>query len=344
MLAQLNHFPQPGNALHTPSECRDVLNALPAGGIVFHCNKADGSPYVIPDEIRAAVMNALGLELGLHAWGLLLDALTVSQLKLVLTRKKLPTSGTKLELKGRVLSSGLNPSRVLGILSNRDLHKLCSSLPGVPVSGTKAQRVRRIIGYFANLITKEVSDEASPGERFLQVPAGTRPARPRESACEPDHHQRRRYRARVRSGNPVPLPIKAGRRVDGDERQRASRRMHPIRWASEEKRDVLMWDNKSTEATYSFPPSHLKQFKRYIRDASDPVACFLVIVAKPDDSAMDRVWQLAAQCAGTQVAVIAAEDLGWIAEEWWSRNADGRFNLEVLNMTGILGRPVSNSG
>ena len=36
------------------------------------------------------------------------------------------------------------------------------------MSGTKAERVRRIIGYFANLITKEVSDEASPGERFYK--------------------------------------------------------------------------------------------------------------------------------------------------------------------------------
>ena len=55
---------------------------------------------------------------------------------------------------------------------------------------------------------------------------------------------------------------------------------------------------------------------------------------------MDRVWQLAADCAGTNVAVIAAENLGWVAEEWWSRSPDGRFNLEVLNMTGILSRPL----
>ena len=103
--------------------------------------------------------------------------------------------------------------------------------------------------------------------------------------------------------------------------------------------DVLMWDNKSTESAYSFPPTHLRQFKRYIRDSVDPVECFLVIVAKPDDSAIDRVWQLAAQC-DTNVAVIAAEDLGWVAEEWWSRNPDDRFNLEVLNMTGILSRPI----
>ena len=118
VLAQLEHFPQPGNVLHTPSDCRDVLNKLQRGGIVFHCNKADGSPYVIPDEIRAFVMNALGVELGLHAWELLLESLTVVQLKLVLTKKNLPTSGPKPELKGRVISSGMRPSRVLGILSN----------------------------------------------------------------------------------------------------------------------------------------------------------------------------------------------------------------------------------
>ena len=62
--------------------------------------------------------------------------------------------------------------------------------------------------------------------------------------------------------------------------------------------------------------------------------------ADADDSAMDRVWQFAADCAGTNVAVIAAENLGWVAEEWWSRSPDGRFNLEVLNMTGILSRPL----
>ena len=169
VLAQLDHFPQPGNILHTPSECRDVLNKLQWGGIVFHCNKADGAPYVIPDEIRASVMEALGLELGRHAWGLLLDALTVSQLKQTLIKKKLPSSGTKAELKSRVISSGLSPSRVLGILSNQDLHKLCSSLPGVPVSGTKAARVRRIIGYFANLITKEGVSRSLARRTLLQV-------------------------------------------------------------------------------------------------------------------------------------------------------------------------------
>ena len=102
---------------------------------------------ILRDVLRAALADKL---------------ITFSQLKQTLIRKKLPSSGTKSELKGRVISSGLSPSRVLGILSTEELHKLCSSLPGVPVSGSKAVRIRRIIGYFANLITKEVSDEPRP--------------------------------------------------------------------------------------------------------------------------------------------------------------------------------------
>jgi hypothetical protein len=38
-----------------------------------------------------------------------------------------------------------------------------------------------------------------------------------------------------------------------------------------------MWDNKSKESVYELPPSHQKQFKRYIRESPVRVACFLVI-------------------------------------------------------------------
>ena len=248
--------------------------------------KADGAPYVIPDEMRASVMDALGLELGLHAWGLLLNALTFSQLKQTLIKKKLPSSGTKSELKGRVISSGLSPSRVLGILpelARRDRENLLAN----QIIGKDIDIER---GFEA---ATRFLFESRLGLKLMEMTGSEHP-----DGC-------------IRFG---------GRRKAGG--------------------DVLMWDNKSTETAYTFPPSHLRQFKRYIRDSRDPVACFLVVVADADDSAMDRVWQLAADCAGTNVAVIAAENLGWVAEEWWGRGVDGGFNLEVLNMTGILSRPL----
>ena len=280
---------------------------------------------ILRDVLRAALADKL---------------ITFRELKQTLIKKKLPSSGTKSELKGRVISSGLSPSRVLGILSTEELRKLCSSLPGVPVSGSKAVRIQRIIGYFANLITKEVSDEASPGERFYQyLPELARRDRENLLANQiigKDIDIERGFEAATRFLFESRLGLKL-MEMAGSE--------HPdgcIRFGGRRKAagDVLMWDNKSTETAYTFPPSHLRQFKRYIRDSSDPVACFLVVVADADDSAMDRVWQLAADCAGTNVAVIAAENLGWVAEEWWGRGVDGGFNLEVLNMTGILSRPL----
>ena len=42
----------------------------------------------------------------------------------------------------------------------------------------------------------------------------------------------------------------------------------------------------------------------------------------------------------TDVALITAEDLVWVAEEWKGRSSRDSFNLEVLNAIGILTRTV----
>ena len=161
-----------------------------------------------------------------------------------------------------MISSALNPSRVLGVLSTGDLRKLRSSLPGVPVSGSKAVRIQRIIGYFANLITKEVSDEASPGERFYKyLPELAR--RDRENLLanqiiRKDLDIEHGFEAATRFLSESRLGLKL-MEMTGSE--------HPdgcIRFGRRRKAggDVLMWDNKSTETAYTFPPSHLRQFKR----------------------------------------------------------------------------------
>jgi hypothetical protein len=40
----------------------------------------------------------------------------------------------------------------------------------------------------------------------------------------------------------------------------------------------------------------------------------------------------------TDIALIAAEDLVWVAAQWLSRGNGHAFNLEVFNITGILDR------
>jgi hypothetical protein len=104
-----------------------------------------------------------------------------------------------------------------------------------------------------------------------------------------------------------------------------------------------MWDNKSKESVYAFPPSHMKQFKRYIRDSQDRVSCFLVIVPEIGEEAAENAARLKVESGSdTDVALITAADLVWVAEQWSTQaSGSGRtFNVDVFNMTGILSRSV----
>ncbi len=342
VLAQLNHFPRHGNALHTPSECREALVRLQRDGVVFYCNKMEPEPvYVIPNEIRHTVMKTLDLELGSHAWGKLLDALTVPQLGAVLAAKGLPqTANNKNELKDRIMSASVKPSFALSCLKSEDLHKLCSALPGVKVSGTKAERIDRIVRHFYNLRVKAISPEAEAGERYFSyLPELARRDRENllangiiskdkdiEQAFEDGttylFEKKLRIELMDMSGSDHP----DGCALMGGRRKKTG--------------DVVMWDNKSSESAYTFPPAHLNQFKRYVRDSVSPVACFLIIIPEADDTALTNAWRLKAECAGTDVALIDADTLVWLAKEWQKRSTEDAFDLEMFVATGILTRTV----
>jgi hypothetical protein len=337
LLAQLGHFPRTGNRLHSPADFRDVVIDLQRRGVVFYCNKLDGGKLVGPEEIVSPVKRSLGLELSRQAYGKLLEILTRSQLQAILDSRNLPRSGLKQEQQDRIVAAGLRPSQALDVLSNQDLYDICAALPGAKVSGTKAERVDRIIDYFGNLVVHDVREEASPGERFYQYLVELA-ARDRESLLsnkiikkdrdmEDAFEEGTRYLFKERLG--LDLEAMPGSdHCDGCVRFGKSR-------------DLFMWDNKSKESVYSFPPSHLRQFKRYIRDAHDRVSCFLVIVPEIGEGADRNATRLKVESGtDTDVALITADDLVWVAEQWAARSGSAPFNLNVFNMTGILSRPV----
>jgi len=335
ILAHLDHFPRAGNRLHTSSDFRDALIDLQRRGVLFYCNRLEGGVYVIPEEIVGAVRNALGVELSHSAWSKLLSTLTVRHLATILEAKGLPQYGTKEDRASRVVMSGVKPSEALDLLSNQDLYDICSSLPGAKVSGSKQAKNDRIIDYFANLVVREVSDEAPPGERYYKYLIELA-ARDRENLLA--NHV-------IRKDRDMESAFEEGTRYLFRERLKLELvgmpgSDHPdgcIRFRG--RTDLLMWDNKSKESVYTFPPSHLRQFKRYIRDSRDRVSCFLVVVPEVTEEAGRMAARLKVESGtDTDVALITAEDLVWLAEEWPSRAGDGDFDLEVLNMTGILSR------
>jgi hypothetical protein len=335
LLAQLDHFPRKGNLVHTPSDFRDVLIDLQRRGIVFYCNKLEGGCYVIPEEIVPGVKAVLGIEMTKVGWGKLLDHMTTAQLATILDAAGLPKSGKKADLHERVRAAGLSPRRSLEELSTEDLYAMLNSLPGAKVSGSKAQRVDRIIDYFDRMVFRDVPAEAPPGELYYQYLV--------ELACRDREillankviRKDREMEGSFEEGTRYLFCNKLGLDLIHMEGSDHCDGTIPIG----RRGDILMWDNKSKETTYTLPPSHFNQFKRYIRDSPTRVACFLIIVPGVDESAAHMAAKLKIESGtDTDVALITAEDLKWVAEQWLSRGNGETFNPEVFNTTGILDR------
>lgn len=335
LLAQLGHFPRQGNRLHTPSEFREALLDLQKRGALFYCNLLDGGIYVIPDELAPGLRKALGIELSQAPWRLLLEHLSNAQLATILDSAGVPKSGRKNELVDRIVDAGISPSSALECLSNRDLYEICSSLPGANVSGTKGERRDRIIEYFGNLVVKNVPEKAEPGERYYEYLVELA-HRDRENLLANNvirkdkdmdgaFEEGTRYLFREKLGLDL-LPMSGSEHADGCVEFRPDG-------------DLLLWDTKSKEDVYGFPRSHLRQFKRYIRDSERRVSCFLVIVPEIGDGAEQTAARLKVESrSDTDVALITADDLKWLAEEWARRGRSKSLNVEVLNMTGVLDR------
>lgn len=338
ILAQMNHYPRAGNLVHSHSDFKDGLIDLQRRGVVMYCNKLDGGVFLVPEEMVVAIRNALDIELSVAAWSQLLDSLGGAHLSIILEAIGLPKSGTKEQKRDRIIAVGIQPSAALNTLSNQDLYDVCSSLPGAKVSGTKPERLDRIIDYFANLVRKEVSSEATPGERYYQYYSQLA-ARDRESllankVIKKDIDMERAFEEGTRFLFTEKLGLTLIDFPGSD---------HPDgAFQFRRSDDILMWDNKSKETQYDFPPSHVKQFKRYIRDSARRVSCFMVIVPTIDeDKCEENALRLKVESGqDTDIALIEAEDLVWVAEHWKEYERKGGFDPEVFNHTGILSRKV----
>ena len=334
LLAQLDHYPRAGNQPHTPSDFRDALNDLQRRGVVFYCNRLPEPRYVIPEEMVRGVKGAIGVELSEESYRLLLDALTNKQLGSILNDAGLPRYGRKDEKADRIRDAGIKPSEALDTLTNAELYDFLNALPGATVSGSKQERTDRIIDYFTKLVIKRVSPEADPGELLYQyfVELG---CRDRENllankVIKKDRHMDAAFEegARYLFTRKLGLELLPTRGSD-----------HPDGALELPSGDLLMWDTKSKETVYTFPASHLRQFKRYIRDATQRVSCFLVVVPEIDNSSHENAARLKIESRDdTDVALITAEDLKWLAEEWGG--SDRAINPEVFNITGILDRAM----
>jgi hypothetical protein len=282
----------------------------------------------------AGVKSALGIERSETPWGLLLENLTTRHLSTVLRAHGMPGHGLKEERIERVMHAGIQPSEALDALTSSELYEILDGLAGATVSGTKGERIQRIIDYFVHLVIKDVPEEASPAERYYEYLVGLA-RRDRESLLANEVISKDRdMNAAFEEGTRFLFEERLGLKL-----LQMSGSDHPDGAVELGNGDLLMWDTKSKEDVYRFPRSHIRQFKRYIRDSGRRVSVFLVIVPEVESDAESRAGLLKAQSGhDTDVPIVTAEDLKWIAGEWTEFASGPDFDPEVFNTTGVLTR------
>lgn len=338
--SKIGRFPREGNKAYSIRQVENALKDLQQKGILLRF-KTEDEYFVIPEEIIRTVRYARGGELKTSAFNTLLNQLTVNQLRSILEANNRRVSGTKVELVSRLQRFNLLPSEVLDILNVAELNDVMDSLEDIRKSGTKAEKISNIIDHFEHYATPQTSDPTDDRAKFYDVfdlvASRDYSSLRKMGLIQKDIEVERLFEAATEYlfEKKLNLPLMElpgtahadGRlKIDG--------------------KQVLLWDNKSTETPYYFPDEHVDQFLGYIRaDVMRPTV-FLVVVSDYTDAAIHQAQKLKAfSDTDTDVALIKAIDLKYVAEHWkeYSAKKAPAFNLQLFNLTGGLTRDILKS-
>src|SRR5690625_2629252 len=329
--SRIGRFPQKGNKLHTHQQIGRSLINLQTRGLILRFRN-DTSYYIIPKDIARILRYEMGGELRNEVYATLLTDLSVTQLREILNNLDFNVSGVKEILVNRIIEYNILPSTALKVFGSKDLSDILRGLEGTKISGTKKEKIQNIIDYYETLSTPLSSDPTDERARLYDF---------YESLAARDYKTLRinkiidkdvqvdnyfedatRYLFEYKLGVDL-VEMEGTRHADGKVQFNST--------------DVILWDNKSTEEPYIFPEKDFKQFLRYIRSEKMRVTLFLIVVHDYTKDAISQAQKLKAfSVEDTDVALIKAADLAYVAEEWknFSDQKEPQFSLQVFNMTG----------
>lgn len=333
--SRIGRFPQKNNVLHTHQQINRSLNNLQARGLILRF-KDDASYYIIPTDIARVIRYEMGGELRNEVYQTLLNDLSVTQLKEILQHLDFNVGGVKEALISRVLKHNILPSTALKVFNTKELSDILRKLEGAKVTGKKKEKIQNIIDYYEVLSSPTSSDPTDDRSRLFdfyeELAARDYKTLRVNKIIEKDvevekyFEEATRYIFERKFGIDV-LEMEGTRHADGK--------------LQFNKQEVVLWDNKSTEESYHFPENHFNQFLRYIRAEGMRVTLFLIIVQDYTNEAVAQAQKLKAFSEeDTDVALIKASDLKYVADEWesFSDQKVPAFSLQVFNMTGELTR------
>jgi len=337
---QIEHFPSRSGGAHSVEEIEAAGYHLAKHGLLLRCKLDDGQKvYCIPEELGDILRGLYHIELMAPNYLSMLQQVPVAVIRAALEQEGQPFQGSREFLTARAIDGYVSPRSVLRQLNDHQLSGFLRALPGIRQDGSREIKVRNIVKYYDRLsivttpsgepdnrITSYIAYYTDLARRAYDVLHATnviardndieRAFEEATTALFVDY-----FRHKVTA---MPGSNHADGRIDLDGSNR-----------------LILWDCKSCDGAYTLTEAGSRQFLAYASATDAKVASPMLVVAPAfTEESVAVAHKLKVHCRpGTEVALITADDLKWLAEVWQKRGK-GCLPWEVLAYTGRLTRQV----
>ncbi len=348
--SKLGKYPKPNNEIHTRGEIQEARRFLQGLGLLFSIRDDKGSDFdLIPEELAEVIKKSLGKEMKEPNYSILIRHKILckkSYLQNALEKSNFPVNqGDNLDTLIEKVIKNIPPSVLIGGvafrdgLSNKELHRWCMDIDQ-PVSGTKQERIDRIITYYDSL---RQTDPKPEDERIV--------------CYEMYEELAFRDYSLLRAHNLISKDLEIETKFEDATAYLFQHKLKhtPLKQAGTNRPDGLlsfkdmyvMWDNKSKEKPGLVNlKEHIKQFHEYMEKADKTVPIFFVIAPDFTEESELIAVQYTSNYLDRNIVLITAKELKDLAEEWSSKEnkrrdepfpmglfaRSGRYNAKLLGV------------
>ena len=325
-----------------PQEADQALRDLTYHGFVCRFKRGGHTLVVLPDEIALRLRGIYGISLQSSAYRNLAAKLPIAVIKEALQQANQPAVSLKKEfLIERLIDGDVPPATLLEHLDNDALDELFANFPGEKRPAMRAVKIRHLISHFDRFSKPPPPSGQGQDPTYyaylIELASRQYGVLRAASVIEQDQNVDRAFERGVRYafsnllGYPA-IQFTGAAHADGGVVAKKGR--------------MVLWDCKSALKPYALTEAKRAQFLQYVRKEEPNVVCpFLVFSGEFTSDSEAGALALKANCPrGTEIALMTAADLKWLADKWNKEYPDKRLPLDVLAHTGLLNAGILELG
>jgi Restriction Enzyme Adenine Methylase Associated len=324
----------------TAQDAEAALRVLNNNGLLVQFKHRGNTEVVCPEEIGNRLRSIYGVVLQSAAYRNLASKLPMKPMKSTLDKASQPSVSIRKDfLIERLIDGDVPPARLLDELDDNDLNALFDNFPEQKPPNMRAAKIRHLINHFDHYAAGQggTTSPPDPDQTYftylVELASRKYDSLYAANVIQRDQNVDRAFERGVRLAfskylGHAPIEFTGSAHADGGIAPRNQR--------------MVLWDCKSALEPYALTEARCAQFIQYIqKEKPNIVSPFIVFSGAFTEDGQARALTLKATCSpGTEVCLMAAGDLKWLAEKWNSDYPTRRLPLDVLGHTGVMTREV----